>query len=311
MKKREIISIMLLVVIVMVCITMLIVKKKADNKIIPFLSVDENIISTNDLIQMPTKTKTIVQNKNTQMATQTNTDEPKFTTLPTPICMPGGYQSISPTGEWLSDLCERETKDGPYYLFMLNTINGKTWRVDYDNEKYAYDGYLQPALWTNEYLYIIVNEQFDGWGTIYKTGNALLRLDLHTGDLQELLERSVYSLSISPSEKIAYIKEQSSYNQVLYILNGGSLKESTKFGDQYCAIGIHQWSPGEDRILLEGAVCEKNTNTISTYELIVVSIATENYEVVNTLTNRLNPLKCGTIIWSFLIQGYPIASVTR
>jgi hypothetical protein len=191
-----------------------------------------------------------------------------------PICNPGTAWELSPDGQWIVDLCEREHRDGPYYLKAVNIIDGREWRVDFDMEKYGIDGGLSPAYWTSDgkYLYIAVFRLLDGETLIYWNGSALLRLNLTTGETVGILPLSTYAFSFSPNDQLAYIARPWNSPQKMDILDPHTWKVHRISLGEYCGVGQILWAPTEDRIVFQAATCKNEFLDIVSYSLVLLNL---------------------------------------
>ncbi len=174
-----------------------------------------------------------------------------------PICDPGVFWETSPDGHWIVDkYCTGgNSENALFHMKVLNILDGREWQVDFDTVKFGYeDGSFWPAHWSKDgrFLFISVFRQMDGGGFEFVNATMLLRLNLTTGEVIQILPDGFHTFAFSPkSEKLAYVTDH-----IINILDlEGWRKETYKLNMGYCRIGDLIWSPNEDEIIFQTRTC--------------------------------------------------------
>ena len=153
---------------------------------------------------------------------------------------------------------------------VLNINDGREWRANFDTDKFGYyDGELYPAHWSNDgrFLYVAVIKQMDGRGVIFINANILLRLNLLTGEMTEILSDGIHVFAFSNNDKMAYLTDKG-----INIIDVVTWKSSLyPIDTHYCIIGDLLWSPNEDKIIYQAWVCNENYD-YSSYNLFLLNL---------------------------------------
>jgi len=263
----------------------------------PFLSL------TNTQTQNPTNTIAPTKTPNpTTTNTPTTTIQPTptipretITVLETvkaflPICNPGVFWETSQDRQWIvdRDCIGGNSENALFHLKVLNILDGREWQVDFDTVEFGYDdGSFWPEHWSKDgrFLFVSVFRQMDGGGFEFMNATMLLRLNLLTGEVTQILPDGFHTFAFSPgSEKLAYVTDNK-----INILNFESWgKESYQLNMDYCRIGDLIWSPSEDKIIFQTRTCtEDDYFEFLSYNLVVLNLSSGTLNQVLSSTEEL------------------------
>jgi hypothetical protein len=188
-----------------------------------------------------------------------------------PICDSGYQWEFSPDRNWIVALtCSGGSQKTPFYMKVLNIVDGREWRVNFDTDKFGYyDGNLYPAHWSEDgrFLYVGVIKQMDGPGIIFINATILLRLNLFTGEITEILSDGFHVFAFSNKDKLAYLTDKG-----INIIDVVTWKSSLyPIDTNYCKIGDLLWSPNEDEIIYQAWTCNDNYD-YSSYDLFLLDL---------------------------------------
>jgi len=209
----------------------------------------------------------------------------------TPICK-GGYQwVVSPDGQWIADYtCTGDSKSIFFYMKVLNIADGRSWRVNFDNDVLGYfDGSLYPVHWSSsgKYLFVSVTKVLDGPSYTFVNANRVWMLDLSTGEVTEILSEGYHVFSFSEQDQMAYLTDRG-INIVNPITRSANLYSIDL---NYCLIGDFTWSPSEDKIIYQAIECDKDFNE-TLYNYFLLNLKDGSVVKVYSSPNRL-PLFSG------------------
>lgn len=205
-----------------------------------------------------------------------------------PICEPGGDWDLSPNGQWIADSGCWDDSDFYSYMKVLNITDAREWRINYDWTLYGYlEGVLWPEQWTNNgrFLFVGVSGQFDGGGFEFFNATALLRLNLSTGEITEILPNGFHTFALSnEGDKLAYVSEEGV--DILDFKNWTTNRVDLNM--DYCRIGDLLWSPTENEIMAQVWTCaEEDFFKFTSYNLIILNLSNGTWEQLLSSTDRL------------------------
>ncbi|HEX9388277.1 MAG TPA: hypothetical protein VF918_18270 [Anaerolineales bacterium] len=177
---------------------------------------------------------------------------------------------FSPDGQWVVVFCSSDT------IEVVRVDETKKWEVSADALINPYTEYfIGLNHWSNDgvYAYVSSDPHTDGYWEPFHQGIVLYRLNLETGQINEVLPLGksdwiFYSFSFSPDDKIlAYIvTDQSPVILNLRDIQSGD-EQSFELDPKYNTGGGFVWSPDSQKLVF--SITQFNT---STYEYIATSI---------------------------------------
>jgi hypothetical protein len=204
---------------------------------------------------------------------------------------------LSPDGQWFAESCQRETRDGPGYIKVLNIYKKREWRVDFDMTRYGNDGCLYIVHWSNDgkFLYVAPSPMIDSIDLIYPDGIALLRLNLFTGQINEILSKNLYAFSFSAGNKLAYVSDPFRSPQKLNILDLHTWNVRQFILSGYCSVGGMLWDPTEEQIVFEASQCNDTSDPYhaTSFMLVLVNLEDGSQKQLWASEKRLP----GPLVW--------------
>lgn len=169
------------------------------------------------------------------------------------------WESTSPDGKWIargtyaSPKSESDLGVDHILLFLENTSEKIQWTaIDMWREIGLGFTYPQPVKWSQDggYFYFTNTPVVEGCKALPVNGSDLLRVDLLTGDVREIIPGIAFWISLSPDEDmLAYIKQISS-NLWVHHLNTGNEKEIAIDPGVDFDAGNIVWSPNGQLLAL-------------------------------------------------------------
>jgi hypothetical protein len=165
----------------------------------------------------------------------------------------------SPNGEWTTIL-EKGTFfdiDNSYVFRAIDTNGEVVWLIEHIVSEDAFVMLPNPFYWTNDgqYLYFLYHGFCDG---CMPCGNGfyLHRLNLDTGQVEDLIQESGTWYSMSPDERrVAYISVERGI-VIKNLLTGEEIESQFDLSSEYEHIDFSDltWSPDENSLLALGVI---------------------------------------------------------
>lgn len=195
------------------------------------------------------------------------------------------WSSTSPDGQWVAQgqwLAVYEEGEGggdilaayQRRLTVENTTTGTSWPVVDEVEPGVGMGYQLPEVlqWSSRQptVYVTHRARPEGCGSPFINGSGLLRVDLRTGQVAELLSPSTYVLALSPGGTKAITADYGDTpGLVFHDLATGETRH-LPLDVTYGEVGGFVWSPDGRQLLLARATtpptCEAN------YDIVLVNV---------------------------------------
>ncbi len=203
-----------------------------------------------------------------------------------PACRFPERRDLSPNGKWVTFVCLGEGNPGEHSLTKVKSINGSAeWKLVYGktigtNKLRSY-GNIYPFHWSidGRYLYLAHSQDGDGvWS--FNNGDGLLRLDLLSGKVTEVLQYAWYSFSISPKDDLlVYV-----YNHIdtlgkplsirfLNLITGE--KKSIEIEPKFLEAGDFIWSPDQMKLIFSAAEGELGDEQLALLEINLESLGSK------------------------------------
>lgn len=191
-------------------------------------------------------------------------------------------------------MCERDATDPNPYVDVFNSDRSFYWKIPFDTKGGALDGYIFPFHWSKDGHYLYLTPALIADGMVYfKDGDGLLRLNLQTGQVSEIIKTETsglrfYALSFSPSEKmLAYIYHGET-PLILRILNVQT-GEKTKISlpEAFLTAGAVLWSSDESQV-----VYAMSTDFAEGFGLVWLNLISSEQRIFLTPQDKLlNPIE--------------------
>jgi hypothetical protein len=214
------------------------------------------------------------------------------------ICESPDGRQLSPDGKWIVFYNCIGDKPTEYHIAEIASLDQKyEWKLVYGKTIGTLGqgiwGGIYPFHWSNDghYLYLSYFSQGDGvWS--FRDGDGLLRLDLFSGKVTEVLPRGWYAFSFSPKDKsLVYVYnhlDKPGLPPVIRILNLSSGENQRVVLDpQYIEAGDFIWSSNEGQLVFAAA-----NGVLENEQLSLIRIDLQNLLpriLVDTLPNGFTP----------------------